>query len=82
MTYRARWRSDPELLDRPARPLEFDPFRAEDQVGQAFLDLARCARWGTGDDRCILASLHLGPCQDAKGNTTLTLAAQILGRKA
>lgn len=37
-----------------------------------------CSRWGVGQDRCILANDHIGPCADADGNTTLTLAAPYL----
>src|SRR5258706_6749653 len=51
---------------------------AEERSSQAFIDSVRCRRWGTGDDQCILALEHLGPCRDARGNTTLTLAAEIL----
>jgi len=101
MSLRARWRSDPELLNRPALPKadfdamcaeigaerdkdarEFNPFSADERASQAFLDSVQCGRWGSGDDRCILAFEHLGPCVDARGNSTLTLAADILrGRK-
>lgn len=39
-----------------------------------------CLRWGFGPDRCIRYFDHVGPCEDAQGNTTLTLAAAILER--
>jgi hypothetical protein len=59
-----------------------NPFAADEESSQAFIDSARCIRWGSGEDRCILALEHCGPCQDAQGRTTLTLAADILrGRK-
>lgn len=64
------------------RPAEFDPFAADEHASQAFIEAARCIRWGTDDDRCILSLDHLGPCRDSEGNSTLSLAADILrGRK-
>jgi len=41
---------------------------------------ALCVRWGAGPDRCVRAYDHVGPCQDARGETTLTLAAAALAR--
>lgn len=61
---------------------EFDPFAADEQASQAFIEAAGCGRWGRGDDKCTLTFEHLGPCVDASGRSTLTLAADILrGRK-
>ena len=40
-----------------------------------------CNRWGVGQDRCCLDEDHTGPCEDADGSTTLTLAAPYLGRE-
>jgi hypothetical protein len=39
-----------------------------------------CTRWGQAEDRCLEPYGHIGPCRDASGETTLTLAARILGR--
>jgi hypothetical protein len=39
-----------------------------------------CGRWGQGEDKCIKDFDHIGPCEDAKGQTTLTKTAAWLGR--
>lgn len=68
-------------LDKGKAP-EWTPFQAEERASQAFIDTARCVRWGSGEDACIHAFDHLGPCVDSQGRSTLTLAADILrGRK-
>lgn len=42
-------------------------------------DREQCIRWGVDSaDRCIRPYDHLGQCEDAQGNTTMTLAAQYL----
>lgn len=38
----------------------------------------KCTRWGTEHDRCVRAYGHTGPCEDAQGNTTLTLVHALL----
>jgi hypothetical protein len=96
MTFRAKWRTDQELLSRPAGPskeefndmlkeihaYDSNPFAAEEESSQAFIDSTGCTRWGRLDDKCIRTYGHTGPCEDAQGRTTLTLAADILrGRK-
>ena len=49
---------------------------ARDQRAAAGL----CIRWDCGPDACIKPYGHLGVCEDAQGNTTLTLKAGILGQ--
>lgn len=46
------------------------------QVSEEDDDL--CVRWGTGPDGCVRPFDHLGQCQDAAGNTTMSIAAQYL----
>ena len=43
--------------------------------------MTECVRWGTGPDRCIRPYDHLGQCEDADGNTTMSLAAKYLTAK-